>query len=89
MTAPAAKALGFGVFALKAMKTPTRETACDANGQPPRENRMARDQHHQKRTQTVSHSRPTRAVDGGMDTAWRMATRLQVSDGVLRPPILD
>jgi len=33
------------------------------------------DQHHQKRTQTASNSRPLRAVDGGMDPARRIATR--------------
>src|ERR1700676_1862394 len=41
MTALAAKAGGFGVLALKAMVIATRETPSDANGQPPRENRMA------------------------------------------------
>ena len=69
--------------------TPTKSTPCDANGQPPRENRKRGDQHRQKRTQTVSNSRPTRAVDGRMDMARRIATRLQVFDGVLRPPVLD
>ena len=32
---------GLGVLALKAIVTPTRAMPCDANGQPPRENRMA------------------------------------------------
>ena len=89
MTAASAKARGSSVLALNAMVTPTSATPCDANGQPPRERRMAEISAARKRTHAVSRSRPTRAVNGCIDMALRTATRLQVFDGVLRLPVLD